>query len=218
MAKVYRFSALTGSDETCLDCFDGALLNNGDMAIVTSGGRIYFYRLDHDVSSDEVVPWIIRPNKNYGTKRWIIQNYSGIYSFVSTYRSADQSGYSSGVQAVQLDTEAFDVGGNFASYVYTCPVTGYYQVNFRVGAWCVGGNMTDFMGAVDNGAGTWRLRGSRVGSAGYGGIYGSNGSGLLYALVTSQFRLVMYSAITAGSITVGGGADVTYMDVRLVGI
>ena len=82
MAKIYRFTALTGSDETCLDNLDGAVLNNGDIAIVTVSGVIYFYVLEHDNSSAESSPGIIQPNRNYGTKRWVLQ--STYWSIVST--------------------------------------------------------------------------------------------------------------------------------------
>jgi hypothetical protein len=44
----------------------------------------------------------------------------------------------------QLDTEDFDVGGNFASSVFTCPVAGIYRVNFSLS--CYGGASTLSLG------------------------------------------------------------------------
>ena len=73
---VYTKTALTGNDDTALDGIDGALLNNLDIGIVTAGGMIYFYLLDHDNSSAESSPGIICPNRNYGTKRWVLQSSS----------------------------------------------------------------------------------------------------------------------------------------------
>lgn len=73
-SKVFIFTALTGTDTTALDGWDGDDLINGDLAIVKSSGVIYFYVLDHDNSSAESSPGIIQPNKNYGTKRWVLQS------------------------------------------------------------------------------------------------------------------------------------------------
>jgi hypothetical protein len=79
--KVYIKTALTGGGDTALDGIDGNLLNNGDIGIVTVSGVVYFYVLDHDNSSAESSPWVIQPDKNYGTKRWIMCWTSpGIYS------------------------------------------------------------------------------------------------------------------------------------------
>ena len=37
-----------------------------------------------------------------------------------------------GVRQVVMGTERFDVGSNFASNVFTAPVTGHYQLNFMI--------------------------------------------------------------------------------------
>jgi hypothetical protein len=71
--KVYTKTALTGGGDTALDGIDGSLLNNLDIGIVTVGGTVYFYVLDHDNSGSESSPSLICPDRNYGTKRWILQ-------------------------------------------------------------------------------------------------------------------------------------------------
>ena len=66
-------TALTGDDNTSLDSIDGKYLNKGDMALVPVSGTLCIYILDNDCSYDESYPGVISPNKNYGTKRWILQ-------------------------------------------------------------------------------------------------------------------------------------------------
>jgi len=71
--KVYIKTALTGGAAGALDEIDGSLLNNLDIAIVTVSGTVYFYVLNHDLTTAESSPGIISPDKNYGTKRWVLQ-------------------------------------------------------------------------------------------------------------------------------------------------
>ena len=70
---VYLKSALTGGAADALDSIDGNLLNNLDLAFVTVGGVVYTYVLNHDLTTAESSPGIISPDKNYGTKRWVLQ-------------------------------------------------------------------------------------------------------------------------------------------------
>lgn len=54
------------------------------------------------------------------------------YKFRVT-KSANQTGIVDATSTkVTWDTEAFDTNGNFDSSTYTVPVTGYYQINYRV--------------------------------------------------------------------------------------
>jgi len=88
--KVYTKTALTGGGDTALDGIDGNLLNNGDIGIVTAAGVIYFYVLNNDLATAESSPGIISPDKNYGTKRWVLQNlitgslWTGVLQLPST--------------------------------------------------------------------------------------------------------------------------------------
>ena len=66
-------------------------------------------------------------------------------SLSRAYLGTDQTGIASGVATkVLLDTEMWDIGSNFASYKYVCPVTGYYSAK-----WGVYGQTTD--GAITHG-------------------------------------------------------------------
>lgn len=63
---------LTGGTSAALDSVDGALLLNGDMALVPISNILYCYVLDDDSGAAESSPGIIAPDTNAGTKRWIL--------------------------------------------------------------------------------------------------------------------------------------------------
>ena len=69
----YKFTSLTGGGTGALDARDGADLTNGDLAIVMTGGLLYHYELDDDSGAAESSPYVIAPDTNAGTKRWIVQ-------------------------------------------------------------------------------------------------------------------------------------------------
>jgi len=46
--------------------------------------------------------------------------------------SVTVTNFSTGTTTITLDTERFDIGGNFASNIFTAPVTGYYQLNLMM--------------------------------------------------------------------------------------
>jgi hypothetical protein len=65
---------LTGGMDA-LDGISGNLLAGGETAIVTVGenpARIYFYVLDSASGATESVPYVIAPDVDAGTKRWIL--------------------------------------------------------------------------------------------------------------------------------------------------
>lgn len=70
---VYRKTSLTGGLAADLDSIDGALLLDGDVALVTESGVLYVYVLDDDSGVGESSPRIIAPDVNPGTKRWLLQ-------------------------------------------------------------------------------------------------------------------------------------------------
>lgn len=73
--KMYPFLALTGGTEGCLDKFDGANLQEGDMAFghdPTYGFCIFYLYADSGAS--ESAPDVIAPDTNAGNKRWIRKN------------------------------------------------------------------------------------------------------------------------------------------------
>ena len=71
---VYARTALTGGSSVALDNIDGAVLADGDFALVMYGGNFYSYVLDDDSAAAESSPDVISPDSNAGDKRWILQN------------------------------------------------------------------------------------------------------------------------------------------------
>ena len=71
---VYARTALTGGSSIALDNIDGAVLADGDFALVMYGGNFYSYVLDDDSAAAESSPDVISPDSNAGDKRWILQN------------------------------------------------------------------------------------------------------------------------------------------------
>lgn len=73
MSKYWPATDLTGGGFGALDNIDGALLVDGDAALViVPGGKVYFYSLDANSGAAESSPNIIAPDLNPGTKRWLI--------------------------------------------------------------------------------------------------------------------------------------------------
>ena len=64
-------------------------------------------------------------------------------SLASVYSGTSQTGLTSGVATkINLDTEIYDIGGNFASYKFTAPVTGYYSAKWSAYMASDGGTLT----------------------------------------------------------------------------
>ena len=73
-------TGLIGGATTDLDYIDGDTLNEGDFALVMSGASFYVYRLDATSGASESSPYIISPDSNAGTKRWIQQQVPWVSS------------------------------------------------------------------------------------------------------------------------------------------
>lgn len=70
---IYGFTSLDVTDGNSLKEIDGALLNDGDMAIGMYGVLNCFYQLDADSGASESLPDIVSPTSNAGTKRWLLR-------------------------------------------------------------------------------------------------------------------------------------------------
>ena len=83
-------TSLTGGTSGALDFYDGSTLNDGDVAVVQTDGRTYFYRLDASSTLSESSPAVIAPDSNGGTtsgsyKRWMLQDIAtGIITLPTT--------------------------------------------------------------------------------------------------------------------------------------
>ncbi len=72
-AVVFYAKGLTGGTGDSVDQKDGASLNDGDLIIAVdpTTEKVYHYQLDADSGLTENSPWVISPDSNAGTKRWI---------------------------------------------------------------------------------------------------------------------------------------------------
>jgi hypothetical protein len=69
---VYTAKALTGGAGTALDFIDGEGLNGDDFAFVDTGSDFYTYHLTTSSTATESSPYVIAPDTNPSTKRWIL--------------------------------------------------------------------------------------------------------------------------------------------------
>jgi hypothetical protein len=97
----YSRTGLTGGT-TNLDGIDGANLNDKDIAYVSVSGVQYIYILDAYSGATESSPYVITPDSNPGTKRWIRKQFSTTYA--TTYLA-----YSITSQASDIDTVLYNL-------------------------------------------------------------------------------------------------------------
>ena len=219
--KVYTKTALTGGGDTALDGIDGNLLNNEDYAIVTVSGLEYFYVLNHDLTTAETSPWIICPDKNYGTKRWVWHPTGfGNWTMARAYLAGNQNGVADGSYVkVNLDTESYDIGGNFniATYRYVAPVSGYYQINYGVYFVNAGVQIKHCLATVYAG-GASRLRGAVYnGSTSYVEHFFSQGSDLAYIAAATEIELYGWiDTADSSTSTFSSGATGSFLSIYLV--
>lgn len=85
----------SGGTDGCLDLEDGALLKDGDFAIVVTSQGAYVYQLDEDSGLAESDPTVIAPDTNAGSKRWILKDAynSVLYSHAHTGGNGAQIAY-----------------------------------------------------------------------------------------------------------------------------
>jgi len=76
----YKKIALTGGAVGALDSVDGANLLDNDEAHVYVNGSAYHYQLDASSGATENSPYVISPDANAGTKRWILFQSGGTYA------------------------------------------------------------------------------------------------------------------------------------------
>jgi len=93
-------NCLTGGTPGCLDSYDGATLNDGDVVFIITGAALYVYSLDADSALAESSPDVIAPDTAPGDKRWILQSIaydSTLTSIASLGTAADKGIYTTGV-------------------------------------------------------------------------------------------------------------------------
>lgn len=91
--SILPFSNLTGGTDTSyLDYWDGNDLSDGQMAFGIVNGTHYAYLLDASSGASENSPYVISPDTNAGTKRWVLQSPVNCISGLTVLRkTATQS-------------------------------------------------------------------------------------------------------------------------------
>jgi len=76
--KIFGCADLIGGGIGSLDAIDGSLLADGDTAFVKQETLIYWYHLNATSGASESSPWVIAPDTNAGTKRWVFLTADGM--------------------------------------------------------------------------------------------------------------------------------------------
>jgi len=105
---LYKYTGLTGGAATDLDSVDGDSLVNGDFAFVFASGILYQYELDSTSGATEASPFVIAPDSNPGTKRWLLFHIfgAGAHGSITTKTIASGIVTVSGPGCYAIDTES----------------------------------------------------------------------------------------------------------------
>ena len=151
----YKKEAVTGGTATSLDGINGNLLSTGDFAFVMIGNAMHAYQLDATSGATEALPYIVSPDTNAGTKRWILQGTSAVSNYYTPdYSETDQGVAGSGrtintfVEAIGATKQAtiflaHNSGGDTTTYTLTTSETIPSNIALKIEA-----------GAIIDGAGT----------------------------------------------------------------
>ena len=85
-------TATTGGGANALDGKDGDDLNDGDLGFVfDSSSRFLAYELDASSGAAEDDPYVIAPDTNPGSKRWILHDTYAINAAYTSTMSGDET-------------------------------------------------------------------------------------------------------------------------------
>lgn len=84
-------SALIGGGAGALDAIDGDSLSDGDAAVVVLSTGVYHYHLNASSGATENSPYVIAPDFNPGTKRWVLVTPAGAFSHVTATETTGQN-------------------------------------------------------------------------------------------------------------------------------
>jgi len=124
-------SALTGGAAGALDAVDGSSLSGGDAAVVVLSGLSYHYHLDASSGATEDSPYVIAPDSNPGTKRWVLATPQGAVSHVVAQGSTttiSDAAYTKIIQPTVIEDALSEY--NSTTGVFTARHSGVYAVSF----------------------------------------------------------------------------------------
>lgn len=148
------------------------------------------------------------------TMNFVDEHYSALTDFVGArayLNSTLGTTISGAATKLLLDTESYDVGGNFASNKFVAPVNGYYQISFCVAYTLSIGNGYAIGFVYKNGASLFQ---SEI-SPGTGTNLIVNGSDCVYLAATDYIELYyQHNAATTSDIV--GGTAASFLTVNLI--
>lgn len=130
MGSLYAYGSLTD-----LAALDGAVLADGDGAVVISDDGFFAYLLDASSGASENSPYVISPDTNAGSKRWLLKNPNRQVYFRALHTSSP--GPNTTIDdwtTVPFAAEAVDLNGDYnaATGVFTAPYDGIYHLSAAV--------------------------------------------------------------------------------------
>jgi hypothetical protein len=128
--NIYPFSSLTGGvDDSYLDFFDGDDLTDGDFAFGIVSGKHHAYILDATSGASENSPYVVSPDTNPGTKRWIlvslVQPFSNVFATRATALSIPNNEQTTMVYTTEVDDDLGEYDNTTG--IFTATYTGGYR-------------------------------------------------------------------------------------------
>lgn len=137
-------TALTGGGTGALDKIDGNDLSDGHGAVVKTSSGSYVYHLNATSGATEKSPYVIAPDTNPGTKRWVLVTPHGPFSHVRAGRSTLQSVPDATDTIIIFNSESYDKLSEFNTTTggFTALYAGLYSISsfvtFEGVAWSSG--------------------------------------------------------------------------------
>ena len=121
---------LIGGGTSSLDAIDGAGLSDGDAAVVVLSTGVYHYHLNATSGASENSPYVIAPDTNAGTKRWVLVTPQAPMSHVEAERSTAQNIVNNVDTTVIYNTETYDLLSEYnnTTGIFTAKYAGLYSV------------------------------------------------------------------------------------------
>ena len=176
--------------------------------------------VDITTSTTKKITWA---NVKAALKTYFDTQYPTLNVAARAYLSADQdniAGGGAGYYQINLDSESYDIGGNFASYCFTTPVAGYYLVTGQVtfeGADMSAGNYSADIYVDPAGAGALAVVAENFNyfatAAKYVCIPVTD---IIYC--TAGDKIYLYCSTADTDVDIESGAAYTFMSVVLLGV
>jgi len=128
-SRTYTKGALVGGTSGCLDQIDGDDVVDGDRALVVMENGYYIYRLNASSGESENSPFIISPDVNAGTKRWIwigsdqinVKLFGakgdGETDDLEAFQSATNAALAGDIKTIYIPDGTYNLGTSLGGYI-----------------------------------------------------------------------------------------------------